>query len=127
MAQIIIVDDESSVRDMLEAMIKPLEHELIVMSNADDVISACQTSEPDLVITDIVMPGKNGIDLIMTLKEKNPDIPIIAISGGGGITGRYDYLEIAKLVGADNIIKKPFTMENIRTAVQNILTSKEKV
>ncbi|MCK5091731.1 MAG: response regulator, partial [Gammaproteobacteria bacterium] len=65
-------------------------------------------------------------DLIMDVKKEFPDIPVIAISGGGGITGRYDYLEIAKLVGAKNILKKPFSMKELRSAVGNILNNEER-
>lgn len=127
MTKILIVDDELSVREMLVSMIASDECEITALSNATDALAACKTLVPDLIITDIVMPGKNGIDLIMTLKKEHPELPIIAISGGGGIAGRYDYLEIAKLVGANNIIKKPFSMKDMRSAVSNILENNETV
>ncbi|MCK4789541.1 MAG: hypothetical protein KAV87_37715, partial [Desulfobacteraceae bacterium] len=62
--------------------------------------------------------------LIMDVKKQYPDIPIIAISGGGGITGRYDYLEIAKLVGANNILKKPFELQELRSAVSEAMKNR---
>lgn len=121
MVRILVVDDEESVRDMVKAMIEPAGYDVIEAGNGAEACDACKEAPVDLIITDIVMPEKNGIDLIMDVKKEYPDIPVIAISGGGGITGRYDYLEIAKLVGAENILKKPFAMADLRSAVDNIL------
>lgn len=70
------------------------------------------------------MPGKNGIDLIMEVKKDYPDIPVIAFSGGGGITGRFDYLKISKLVGADIILKKPFELQELRSAVSEVMKNR---
>ncbi len=121
MAKILVVDDESSVRDMVAAMIEPAGYDVLLASNGVEAIAACRGGTVNLIITDIVMPEKNGIDLIMEAKKEFPEIPVIAVSGGGGIEGRYDYLEIAKLVGAKNILKKPFSMEDLRSMVKNTL------
>jgi len=67
------------------------------------------------------MPEKSGLELIMDLAENYPDLPVIAISGGGGITGRFDYLPIAKLIGAKQIVNKPFKIDEIRKLVHDIL------
>ena len=124
MKKILVVDDETSVRTMLVAMVKPDGYEMIEASNGEEAMAAFNDVTVDLVITDIVMPVKNGIDLTMELKKTHPDIPVIAISGGGGISGRYDYLEIAKLVGAKNILKKPFTRNELCSVVAEILEEK---
>lgn len=126
MPRILVVDDEEHVRDMVTAMIEPLGYDIVVAKNGAEACDVCKAALVDLIITDIVMPEKNGIDLIMETKKEYPDIPVIAISGGGGITGRYDYLEIAKLVGAKNILEKPFSMEELRSAVDNILNNEER-
>ncbi|MBL4909578.1 MAG: response regulator, partial [Alteromonadaceae bacterium] len=75
----------------------------------------------NLVVTDIVMPKENGIDLIMDIKKSYPVIPVVAMSGGGGIEGRFNYLEIAKLVGANQILEKPFSAETLRTIVADLM------
>ena len=62
----------------------------------------------ELVITDLVMPSKSGIELIMWLMDETPDVRILAISGGGGITGHFDYLPIAKLIGPRQFYKSLF-------------------
>jgi CheY-like chemotaxis protein len=121
MVKILVVDDEPFVRDMMTAMIKPAGYDVVEAVNGAEAFNVCKKEAVDLIITDIVMPEKNGIDLIMNVKKEYPDIPIIAVSGGGGITGRYDYLEIAKLVGANNILKKPFEIDELRSAVSNAI------
>ena len=67
------------------------------------------------------MPEKSGLDLIMELRKINPDIKVIAISGGGGIHGRFDYLPIAKLIGAMKVIQKPFRVDEVKAAVNGLL------
>ena len=67
------------------------------------------------------MPEKSGLDLIMELRKINPEIKVIAISGGGGIKGRFDYLPIAKLVGAVKVLKKPFQIAEVKAAVASLL------
>jgi len=66
-------------------------------------------------------------DLIIQIKKKYPNIPVIAISDGRSIAARYNYLEIAKLPGVKNILKKPFAMTELRLAVDNILKKGEQV
>lgn len=121
MSRVLVVDDEESVRDMVMAMIKPDGYDVIEAANGTEACDACKEMPVDLIITDIVMPEKNGIDLIRQVKKEYPDVAVIAISGGGGIEGRYDYLEIAKLVGADNILKKPFEVRELRSAISEAM------
>lgn len=125
MLKILVVDDEPSVRYMVKEMIEPVGYDVIEAANGVEASNICKEVPVDLIVTDIVMPDKNGIDLIMELKKEYPNIPVIAISGGGGITGRYDYLEIARLVGAKNILKKPFTMEEVCLLISNALEDKK--
>lgn len=121
MVRILVVDDEPSVLEMVTAMIEPVGYDVIEAGNGAEACVICKEVPVDLIITDIIMPDKNGIDLIMEVKKEYPHIPVIAISGGGGITGRYDYLEIAKLVGANNILRKPFELQELRSVVSEAM------
>lgn len=121
MVRILVVDDEPSVRKVVKSIFEADDCEVIEAVDGREALDLCKEISIDLTITDIVMPEKNGIDYIMELKKNYPNIPVVAISGGGGITGRYDYLEIAKLVGADYIVKKPFGVDELRTVVDSIL------
>lgn len=123
MAKIMIVDDEDPVRAMLKEMLNMLDHEISEATNGREAIEKYCNQPVDLIITDLVMPDKSGIDLIMELKEEFPDVRVLAISGGGGITGRFDYLPIAQLLGADFILKKPFQMKELCNKVESLLVA----
>ena len=120
MAKILIVDDEDSVRLMVKEMLRMSNHEVSEAKNGREAMEKFCAQPADLIITDLVMPDKSGIDLIMELKEKFPTARILAISGGGGITGRFDYLPIAQLLGADFILKKPFQMKELCLKVDTL-------
>jgi len=121
MAKILVVDDEQNIRTILcDTLIKE-QYEVFEASSGLEATDIIDKQSIDLIITDLVMPGKTGLDLIMEIREKHPDITIIAISGGGGINGRFDYLPIAQLIGANNILKKPFSISDIKTTVANLL------
>ena len=75
---------------------------------------------PDLVITDIIMPEKDGIEIILELKKRYPDIPVIAISGGG-INSSESYLKMAKSFGVNAIFEKPVEKEKFFIAVKKAL------
>jgi YesN/AraC family two-component response regulator len=121
MAKILIVDDEPALLDLLTHMLKTDEHEVLVAEDGEKGVHLYQQELPDVVISDLVMPNKNGIDLILELKETFPALRLIAISGGGGVTGAFDYLPTAKLVGAKVILKKPFGLQDLRDAVTTVL------
>jgi len=121
MKKLLVVDDETSVREMIAEMLGNEGYEIILVKNGVEATNRLSTLDIDLVVTDIVMPDENGIDLIMDMKKKHPSTPVVAISGGGGIEGRFNYLEIAKLVGANSILKKPFTKDVLRETVGELL------
>ncbi|RDH85699.1 MAG: response regulator [endosymbiont of Galathealinum brachiosum] len=124
MKKILVVDDEAPVRKMLRSMFKNDNYEIVEADNGVTAKAMCLKGDIDLIITDIVMPEKHGVDLVMELKKEVPDLPIIAISGGGGVSGRFDYLEIANLMGADNILRKPFEAKDLRDIVHDVLGNK---
>lgn len=108
MYKILIVDDEPSMLKLLNKILKDGIVNVFEASNGVEAKKIFFEEAIDLIVTDLVMPEKHGIDLIMEIKKVKPDLPIIAISGGGGVTGRFDYLEIAELLGVNNILHKPF-------------------
>lgn len=117
MAKILVVDDDDTVRELIRDSLELDGHEVVDAPTGKGIMQTFAISTIDLIITDLVMPDKSGIDVIMEIRKIHPDIRIIAISGGGGITGRFDYLPIAKLVGAQCILRKPFQMRELRDAV----------
>jgi DNA-binding response OmpR family regulator len=104
--RILVVDDDSAVRDSI-AMV--LESAGFVVDRAEQGTTALRllrVHAPDLVITDILMPQKEGIETIREVRSVLPDTPIIAISGG--TDGGADYLKMAQTFGASAVLAKPF-------------------
>jgi DNA-binding NtrC family response regulator len=122
MKRILIVDDEENIRNLIRESIESDQYEIHESANGDQASILIEKHAFNLVVTDIVMPEMNGINLIMAINKRNPGIPVIAISGGGGITGRFDYLPIAKLIGALFILEKPFDITTLRNTIEKALT-----
>jgi DNA-binding NtrC family response regulator len=118
---ILIVDDEEMIRAVLSQLLTKDGYNILQAEDGVAAIKACAGQNVNLIITDLVMPGKNGIDLIMELKRSQGNIPIIAISGGGGIKGAFDYLSVAKLIGAQEIFPKPIDLEKLKNTVATLL------
>ena len=120
MKTILVVDDEAAMREVIEDALSDA-YAVTTVTNGNEALTKLVGQKFDLLITDLVMPEMNGIDLMMGLQKNNPDQKIIAISGGGGINGRFDYLPVAKLIGACIVLRKPFTMTQLRDAVIRML------
>jgi DNA-binding response OmpR family regulator len=90
--------------------------------DAQTGISRFDELNPDLVIVDILMPGKEGIATILELRENNPEARILAMTGGGNFAAA-DVLRIAELLGADNSLKKPFEPTALLATVKRCLAA----
>jgi len=120
MARILLIDDEELVRTALRKALETSEHEVVEAENGDHALVWHKKQPFDLIITDIIMPGKEGIETIMDLKQESPELPIIAISGGGP-DRHMTYLETAKFFGADHMLTKPFSSEALHNCVDTCL------
>ncbi|HED34869.1 MAG TPA: response regulator [Gammaproteobacteria bacterium] len=123
MGNILVVDDDKSVLTFIEQALCD-SHHVYTSETVHDAEEITSNNDIELLIADLVIPEKNGIDMIMEFKKTYPNIQILAISGGGGITGRFDYLPIAKLVGAQRTLKKPFTVHDLRKNIDTMLKEK---
>ena len=120
MKKILIIDDESHIRLMLQDLFES-EYEVTCAANGREALEILEQAAFDLIITDLVMPELNGIDLVMSVRQKNPNQKIIAMSGGGGVKGHFDYLPVVQLIGANKIFAKPFQLNHIMTEVNEML------
>jgi DNA-binding response OmpR family regulator len=116
-ARIAIIDDDAAVRESLILVLEAGGHRVRAADCGDSGLSLARDFHPDIVLTDIIMPGCEGIETIMTLKARHPHIRVIAMSGGGRV-GNRDYLDLARDVGADGTIQKPFDADAILDMVQ---------
>jgi DNA-binding response OmpR family regulator len=126
MARILIIDDDDQVRKMLRLTLNAAGFD-VVEAQDGNVAMKFFRQDPlvDLVITDLIMPDKEGIETIIELRRDFPQVPIIAISGGGGIDPD-DYLILAKKLGAKITLEKPFSRKDIIDAVNELIIPEEK-
>lgn len=120
MAHILLIDDDSSIRTVLEAMLIQLGHTVVAVGDGRLGEEAARREGFDLVITDLIMPEKEGIETIQDLLRRQPRLRIIAMSGGGRGNAN-DYLPLAKLLGARRTLAKPFTFEELTEAIAGVL------
>lgn len=99
MAKILIIEDEANLASIMQFLLTKAGLTVDIASDGDLGVAQFKTNRPDLVITDIIMPGKEGLETIQEIRGTNPKVPIIATSGGGH-TENYDFLSVAKDVGA---------------------------
>ena len=120
MAKILVLDDEPSILLMIKKMLEKAGHEVAIALNGKEGMLLFEKNKPDLLITDIIMPEKEGLETIFELRRMYPDLKIIAISGGGRI-GPDGYLPGAKLLGANMIFQKPLDQKEFVNAVAQLL------
>ncbi len=124
MAKILVLDDEPSILLMIKKMLEREGHEVDLAMNGMEGMELFEKNKPDLVITDIIMPEKEGLETILELRKKHPELKIIAISGGGRI-GPQGYLPSAKYLGADMVFQKPLVQKEFIQAVATLLGRKD--
>jgi YesN/AraC family two-component response regulator len=120
MARILVVDDEDIVRFTLRQMLERSGHEVFEAANGRLALKAFEEFPVDLVITDVIMPEKEGIETIVQLRQRKPDLKIIAVSGGGR-TKTMNYLETAERFGAHCALAKPLRRQDVLDAVDSAL------
>jgi len=121
MAKILIVDDDQVIREMLSLTMTDEGHEAVVAGNGNEALRAIDLTTPDLMITDIVMPEKEGLELIRELRKKNKDIKIIAISGGASAMDAEYLLRISTMFGANRSFAKPIERTDLVSAINELL------
>lgn len=120
MTKILVIDDDVTVRETIIQILEDGGYTVVSAEDGERGLVAFRSEQPDLVITDIIMPDKEGIQAITEMRNERPDAKIIAISGGGRI-GNTDFLRIARSLGAMDIIPKPFDPDELVNRVGRCL------
>ena len=120
MPRILVIDDDDQLRASIRQMLELSEYEVNEASDGDEGIKAYQKNPYDLVITDLIMPKKEGIETILELRRDYPEAKIIAMSGGG-YGGPDNYLYMAQKFGVNSTLLKPFGREELLNAVKDTL------
>ncbi len=119
--KILIVDDEAPIRKLLTKLLEPEGYEIFEASNGDQGLDLVHSNRPDLVIIDLIMPGKEGLETIREIHKLFPDVKMVAMSGGGlGDPGLY--LNLAIKMGAQLSFQKPMNHDFLVSTVKDILS-----
>lgn len=116
MAKILLIDDDEPLRAIMRDTLEHFGHVVVEARDGKEGLALFEQSKVDIVITDIVMPEKEGLEVLMELRKRPVPVKVIAISGGGS-TGKVEYLHIAKLMGAVAVLAKPFSATALMTIV----------
>ncbi len=121
MARFLIIDDEKMVRSTLRKVLEKFNHEVLEATNGKEGLKVYgDRKDIDLVITDIIMPEMEGVEVILELRKRTPGQKILAISGGGR-TKNQDYLKTAEQLGANATLSKPFSVNDVIATVRECL------
>lgn len=126
MGSILVVDDQEMIRRALRVVLEKDGHAVVDAGDGNQAMRALRSQPFDLVITDIVMPDKEGLAIISEIRHLYPALPVFAMSGGMS-SGTLDVLDLAKRLGACRTFSKPFSMASIVLAVRQQLTPRPTV
>jgi len=125
-ASVLVMDDDDSIRKLFIELLESQGYVVFTSDNGIDGMELLKKHPIDLVITDIIMPGKEGIEIVRELKRDYPEVKIIVMSGYTGI-GQYDYLKYALTFGADSTFRKPFDVQEFMKTIRDLLGQKGKM
>lgn len=120
MKKILVIDDDTIMRGTLVDILSSQNYNVMEASNGVEAIKKISKEHFDMIVTDILMPEMDGIELILEIKEKYPNMPIMAISGGGFISAE-NYLKAAMELGANSMVVKPFDIDNFIKKVKELI------
>ncbi len=117
MARILVIDDDLMLGELIRRVLTFDHHQVITAASGVEGLSKYQSMRPDLVITDIIMPDKDGIEAIIEIRRLSSLVPVIAMSAGGRVNSP-DFLKIALALGATAVLTKPFTPSGLQAIVK---------
>lgn len=118
--RILVIDDEPTALDVICKILVHSGYDVLVAKNGQEGVDLFREQPCDLVITDMVMPVKDGLQTILDLRTDYPELPIVAISGGGNIS-KERYLAVAGYLEKVVTVGKPFTVDALTSAVKKLL------
>jgi CheY-like chemotaxis protein len=116
MARILLIEDDQAQREILRLILEKLGHSVLEAADGDAGLVLFGQQGADLILTDLIMPRKEGLETIQEFRQSYPAVKIIAMSGGARV-GANDYLGVAQRFGATRVLAKPFTREALMEAI----------
>lgn len=118
MPRILVIEDDPEIGQIVREILERFGHELDVFQDAEQGLAAFELNRHDLVITDIILPEKDGVEAIRDLKVLDPEARVIAMTG---MRGSFNRLPAAEFVGATRTLLKPFSQEDLVAVVDDVL------
>ena len=113
---VLVVDDDKLIRASYHLLLKRKGYTVLLADDGDAAISMLHAAPVDVVVLDVLMPKKEGIETLMEIKRAFPSVKVIVMTGGGA-RDKYDFLTVAKKFGADGVIRKPMTPATLLAAI----------
>lgn len=123
MAHVLLVDDDSAVRDATATLLRACGYAVTALASGLKIEAAIAAHRPDLAIIDILMPDRDGIEIVIALRQHFPDLPVLVVSGSGEIGG-LSFLTMARSLGAAEALAKPFDGEKLLDTVEALLAGR---
>ena len=123
MARIVLIDDDDVFRATVETMLKAAGHAVEAVDGGQAALAALRRAPCDLVITDVMMPEMDGIEILRALRG-GPAPPRVLVMTGGSVLLKRDFLDAARMLGADATIAKPFGASDLAAAVAEALAAR---
>lgn len=117
--RVLVVDDNPDIRGFIEVLLEGAGYEVACAGDGDEALGLLRERGADIVITDLFMPERDGLETIQALKRHFPGIGVVAISGDRRTAGEVDYLSVAEVAGADCVLRKPFSSQALFEAVRS--------
>lgn len=122
MACILVIDDNPEFRDILRRHLEANGHRIMLAGDGEQGLALLEREAIDIVLTDILMPQRDGLEVLREARRRWPGLPVIAISGGGWIKAN-ELLGMAERLGADNVLQKPVRRDDLIRAVDEALSA----
>lgn len=120
---ILVVDDQPIMREVVSQILEDAGHHVRSAGDGVEALRKLGCARYDLMVTDVVMPGMDGIELIAEARRRHPDLRIVAMSAGSGRLSRVNCLGIAERLGAEVVLAKPFDAHALLEAVADLCTA----
>ncbi len=120
MKTILVVDDELTILDITAAILEKLKYNPVTTQSADEASALIDEGGIDLALVDVVLPGRGGLDLLMEIKDKHPELPVIIMTGKIKVNND-PFTNLTSQFGARAVLPKPFTPEELLEVIRSVL------
>ena len=118
--RVLVIEDDADLRSLIHSYLEEEGFEVTTAADGREGLQRLRRSPAEVVVTDIFMPNKEGIETVFDLRHEFPDTRIVVMSGGTGVVKGMDYLGLARKLGANKTLAKPFTMKQLADAVREV-------